>query len=63
MTKSVLGERLYTIPEVAEMLGVSTRSITAYIQKKKLQGQKIGKRWYFAEANVKDFIHGRKPQQ
>ena len=63
MPKELLGEKLYTIPEVAEMLGVTTRTITTYISKKKLHGQKIAKRWYFAETNLKVFIHGKKPQQ
>lgn len=63
MAITILGEKLYSVPEVAEMLGVTTRTITTYISKKKLQGQKIAKRWYFAEDNLKDYLHGKKPQQ
>lgn len=63
MPKVILGETMYTIPEVAAMLGVTSRTISTYIQKKKLKGQIIAKRWYFAEENVKDFLRGKKAQE
>ena len=44
MPKEVLGEKLYTVEEVAEMIGVTKRTMTTYIQQGRLQGQKLAKR-------------------
>jgi len=59
MPREILGETLYNIKEVAELLKVSTRTITNYIHRKLIQGQKIGQRWYFTEDNLKAFIQGK----
>lgn len=61
MAMKILGETFYSATEVAELLGVTRRTITTWISKGRIQGQKIGKRWYFAESNVKAFLMGRKP--
>ena len=63
MPKEVLGEKLYTVEEVAEMIGVTKRTMTTYIQQGRLQGQKLAKRWYFSADNIKAFLQGKKPQQ
>ena len=61
MAKVILGETMYTMQEVADMLGVTTRTMITYTQNKRIQGQKIGGRWYYTEDNIKVFLQGRKP--
>lgn len=61
MPKMILGETMYTMQEVAEMLGVTTRTMITYRQNNRIKGQKIGGRWYFTEDNLKAFLQGRKP--
>lgn len=63
MPKVILGETMYTMQEVAEMLNVTTRTMITYTQNKRILGQKIGGRWYFTEDNLKDFLNGRKPKE
>lgn len=61
MPKVILGQTMYTMQEVADMLGVTTRTMITYTQNKRIQGQKIGGRWYYTEDNIKVFLQGRKP--
>ncbi|MDD2429982.1 MAG: helix-turn-helix domain-containing protein [Eubacteriales bacterium] len=61
MTKTVLGETLYTRQEAAEMLGVTTRSMKNYIDKGWVASRKIGGRWYFTKQAIKDFAEGKRP--
>ena len=63
MPKVVLGETLYDITEVAALLGVTTRTVQTYILDKRIQGQKIGRKWFFTEDNLKAFISGRQPKK
>ena len=52
MTK---GEKLLKIEEVAEMLRVSTRTITRYIEDGKLKASRIGK-WRIKSADLDQFL-------
>ena len=54
----IMGVKLYIIPEVAEMLKVSTRTVQAYISDKRIPAQRIGGKWYITEPNLKRFIEG-----
>lgn len=63
MAKVILGETMYTMQEVADMLGVTTRTVITYLQKKRIIAQKIGGRWLFTEDNVKDFLQGSGPSK
>lgn len=62
MPKVLLGEKLYTIEEVAELMGVTPRTIQNWLMKERIQAQKIGRRWYFTEDNLKAFIQGKEPK-
>ena len=61
MALVILGETMNTMQEVADMLGVTTRTVITYLQKKRIIAQKIGGRWLFTEDNVKDFLQGSGP--
>lgn len=60
-------EKLLTIEEVAEILRVSTRSITRYIESGRLSASKIGV-WRIKQSDLNDFLNktsnkGRKPKK
>lgn len=59
--KKILNVGLYTANEVADMLGVTERTVRTYIKSGALQAQKIGGEWAVSEDNVKAFLHGPKP--
>lgn len=63
MAKTILGQTMYSMQEVAELLGVTTRTITTYLQQGRIAAQKIGGRWHFTEDNLKDFLKGSRQQQ
>ncbi len=48
-------DRLLTIEEVAEILRVSTRSVTRYIESGKLKASKIGV-WRIKESDLHEFL-------
>ena len=58
MPRVILWQTMYTMQEIAELLGVTTRTITTYLQQGRIVAQKIGGRWHFTEENIKDFLQG-----
>lgn len=48
-------DKLLTIEEVAEILRVSTRSVTRYIESGKLKASKIGV-WRIKESDLQEFL-------
>ncbi|MDY4307571.1 helix-turn-helix domain-containing protein [Enterococcus mundtii] len=46
----------YSVNEVAEILGVTTRSVRNYLREGKLQGIKVGGKWKFSEENLSEFL-------
>lgn len=48
----------YSVNELAEQLGVTTRSIRNYLHEGKLKGTKIGGQWKFSERNLFEFLYG-----
>ena len=48
---------LYSVPEVSEMLNVTTVSIRNYIKKGYLNGQKVMGRWVVVEDELRDFMN------
>lgn len=47
---------LYTIPEIAEALDVSERTVNNYLKEGKLHGRKFGGRWYVSEASLRAYF-------
>lgn len=48
--------RYYSNEEVAEILGVSTRTIYNYLVSGKLRGYKVGGAWKFKAQDIDDFV-------
>jgi excisionase family DNA binding protein len=53
---NVIGERLLTLREAAEVLGLSTRTVREYIKRGEIRGKLIGKRWRFRRADLDAFF-------
>lgn len=48
----------YSVQELADQLGVTTRSIRNYLHEGKLKGTKVGGKWKFSEQDLFDFLYG-----
>lgn len=48
---------LYSVPEVSQMLNVTTVSIRNYIKKGYLNGQKVMGRWVVLEEELEEFMN------
>lgn len=57
--KDVLGIKLYTYEEVAEMLGVHLTTITRYNKEGRINATTIGKTKYIPEQEIKNFVMGK----
>ncbi len=57
-------EKLWSVKQVADYLGVSTRTVQTYVNEQdpelRLNGIYLGNRWRFEEKDVKDFIERRR---
>lgn len=58
MPKEILGRTMYTVQEVADMLGVQPRTVRDYIRLGRLKGAKFNKRWNLTHEELTDFITG-----
>lgn len=47
---------IYSVPEVSQMLNVTTASIRNYIKKGYLKGQKLMGRWLITEEELREFV-------
>ena len=56
MPATIENVTLYSVPELADMLNVTTVSIRNYIKRGYLKGQKMTGRWFVSEVDVKDFF-------
>jgi excisionase family DNA binding protein len=50
------GERFLTIPEVAEVLRLSTRTVREHVKRDEILGKIIRKRWRFRRADLDAFF-------
>jgi len=57
-------EKLLSIKQVADYLGVTTRTVQAYANEQdpelRLNGVLLGNRWRFSEQDVREFIERRR---
>lgn len=60
--KEVLGINLYTIEEVASLLGTHASSITRYIREGRMSATLIGRTKYIPEVEIKNFVLGKANQ-
>jgi excisionase family DNA binding protein len=54
----IFGTRMFSVTEVAEILGCSDRTIYKYLDDGRLHGKKIGKRWMITQNSLRNFIFG-----
>jgi len=60
-TKDVIefqGVKLYSASRIMKILGVSHTTVYGLLNEGKMKGRKIGRTWYVAESNLKDFLEG-----
>lgn len=50
--------KVYRIPEIAEILSVTERTVLSYCEKGKLKARKIGGRWTVSHKNLQAFLNG-----
>ena len=53
----MLGEKYYTVADVAEFTGMTGRTIRNYLKDGTLTGTKIGVQWRFTEEDIKRLFH------
>lgn len=56
MPKVILGVKLYSLAEGAELLGVTRGTLTKYISKGRIVATLIGGKKYLSEENIKSFL-------
>ena len=49
-------EKLFTVDNIAEMTGLTSRTIRSYISSGRLKGRKIGSQWRFTEADIESLF-------
>lgn len=52
----LLDREYYSSEELAEMLGVTTRTIRNYLKEQKIKGYKIGGKWKFSRDDIEEYI-------
>lgn len=57
MPISISGLNLYSVPELSQMLNVTTVSIRNYIKQGHLKGRKIMGRWVVSENDFEEFFN------
>jgi len=56
MPISISGLNLYSVPELSQLLNVTTVSIRNYIKQGHLKGQKVMGRWFVSEEDFGEFF-------
>lgn len=54
--RKIEGVKLYDVPEIAKMLGISTKTVLRLIADGKLPGRKLGKAFFVSAVKLKEFI-------
>jgi excisionase family DNA binding protein len=59
---AVIGDRLLTLREAAEVLRLTTRTVREYVKRGEIKGKIIGKRWRFRRADLDAFFENAPPE-
>jgi len=54
--RQYMGANYYGAEDLAEMLGVSTKTIYAYLRAGKIKGRKTLRRWWIWEKDIEDYL-------
>lgn len=49
--------KLYTVEELAGLLGLAPKTVRGLVRTGKFKGQKLSGRWYVPEATVQDYFN------
>ena len=58
MTKKIGDLKLYSVDDLHEMLGISKMTIRAYLRDGKLNGRKMGVKWFVTEDSLRRYFEG-----
>ena len=61
--KVIKGIKVYEVEDLEKILGLSLVAVRRYIRSGRIQGVKIGKRWYVSDENLKNFVSGKTSYQ
>jgi excisionase family DNA binding protein len=61
MSKKIGDLKLYSVDDLHEMLGISKMTIRAYLRDGKLQGRKMGVKWFVTEDSLRKYFEGDQP--
>lgn len=61
--EKMLGEKLYTVADVASVTGLTSRTIRNYLKDGTLTGAKVGVQWRFTEEEVRRLFMRQAPGQ
>jgi len=53
--------KLYTVEELAKLLGVQDKTIRAYLRDGKIKGRKIARKWYIPEESLREYFSQPEP--
>ena len=56
MPVTIQNVKLYSVPDVSQLLNVTTVSIRNYIKQGHLKGQKVMGRWFVSEEELSNFL-------
>jgi excisionase family DNA binding protein len=56
MVAKIGGLTLYSVEDLAEILGIQERTLRKFIREGKLKGKKLAKKWYVTEENLKAYF-------
>ena len=52
-----LALKMYTIPEIVPILGISEKALLAMIREGQIKARKLGHRWKVSRANLIEFLN------
>jgi excisionase family DNA binding protein len=58
MPKKIGDLKLFSVDDLHEMLGISKMTIRAYLRDGKLQGRKMGVKWFVTEDSLRRYFEG-----
>ncbi len=61
MPKKIGDLKLYSVDDLHDMLGISKMTIRAYLRDGKLQGRKMGVKWFVTEDSLRKYFEGDQP--
>lgn len=50
--------KIYTVPELCELLQLTPQSVRKYLREGKIKGRKAGTKWIVTDEALKEFLRG-----